>query len=116
MLNKHDKSHLLVPRYPASARVSKAFHFVKFPRPGSAAALVTWMTKTFHTNLICATFILSDNHVVYMDDQLIISCLNIQVIWYCERKLPVRIMLFNISGYLTLWFTAANVQPPVGMC
>ena len=32
-----------------------------------------------------------------MDDQLIISCLNIQVIWYCVRKLPVRIMLFNIG-------------------
>ena len=45
----------------------------------------------------CATFILSDNHVVYMDDQLIILCINIQVIWYCVRKLPVRIMLFNIG-------------------
>ena len=40
----------------------------------------------------CATFILSDNHVVYMDDQQIISCINIQIIWYCERKLPVRIV------------------------
>ena len=29
-----------------------------------------------------------DNHVVYMDDQLIISCINIQIIWYCELKTP----------------------------
>jgi hypothetical protein len=46
--------------------------------------------------LFCATFILSDNHVVYMDDQLIISCINIQIIWCsCPKNNKVLCPLSN---------------------
>jgi hypothetical protein len=33
--------------------------------------------------------------MVYIDDQLIISSINIQIIWYCERKLSVRMVIYS---------------------
>jgi hypothetical protein len=37
----------------------------------------------------CGTFILSDNHVAYINDYLIISCINIQILWYCSSNTTV---------------------------